>query len=637
MPLPPLLSPLLRAALYPLLLLLLSSLLLVVILVLLLRRTLASRRPLQRTRLFSLLAHVPSPRTRVVGLFHPYCNAGGGGERVLWTALAAMQRTEPDALFVVYTGDAATGDATSDKAHGRMTKDAILERVSSRFGLSLAPSTLHFVPLRRRFLVEDRTWPRFTLVGQSLGSVLLAYEGLAGREGVVPDVWIDTMGYAFAYPLIRTLLPGIPVGSYTHYPTISTDMLRRVRLRQAGHTNPSRVARSWVLSTLKLGYYTLFAHAYALSLRRAHVVMVNSTWTARHVEALLSPSPSSSSSSSTSSLPDSDSGPDAPSAAESTAPRPGPNKLRKRRPLPSQRIPSSTPASLPSPSPPSSSAPRTTKVRIVYPPCSTAALASLPLSTTARLASSSSSAGRAVILSLAQFRPEKEHPTQLRALAALLERWPEWSGRVGLVCAGSCRGDEDERRVRALRGLAADLGLRERRGEEGGEEGEEEWDVAFVVNAPWSTLVELMRTASVGLHTMIDEHFGITVVEFQAAGLIPLAHASAGPLLDIVVPYPPSSSSSSSPSPSSAGVEPSATGFLAPSPSSLSFSSASPADLPAAFAEQLHHILSLPPSAQDAIRERARKNAVERFSEEVFERGWGEGWAELVGVLEGRG
>ena len=57
---------------------------------------------------------------------------------------------------------------------------------------------------------------------------------------------------------------------------------------------------------------------------------------------------------------------------------------------------------------------------------------------------------------------------------------------------------------------------------------------------------------------MMDEHFGISVVEFmvsllrawpslqglelmvvlyiQAAGLIPLVHASAGPLLDIVVP-----------------------------------------------------------------------------------------------------
>lgn len=26
-----------------------------------------------------------------VGIFHPYCNAGGGGEKVLWVALCAMQ------------------------------------------------------------------------------------------------------------------------------------------------------------------------------------------------------------------------------------------------------------------------------------------------------------------------------------------------------------------------------------------------------------------------------------------------------------------------------------------------------------------------------------------------------------------
>jgi len=28
----------------------------------------------------------------VVGFFHPYCNAGGGGERVLWAAIQAVQK-----------------------------------------------------------------------------------------------------------------------------------------------------------------------------------------------------------------------------------------------------------------------------------------------------------------------------------------------------------------------------------------------------------------------------------------------------------------------------------------------------------------------------------------------------------------
>jgi len=34
-----------------------------------------------------------------------YSNAGGGGERVLWTAVTLMQRTEPDVISVIYSGD----------------------------------------------------------------------------------------------------------------------------------------------------------------------------------------------------------------------------------------------------------------------------------------------------------------------------------------------------------------------------------------------------------------------------------------------------------------------------------------------------------------------------------------------------
>jgi alpha-1,2-mannosyltransferase len=45
------------------------------------------------------------PDVSVVGFFHPYCNAGGGGERVLWTAVQAVQARYPRARCVVYTGD----------------------------------------------------------------------------------------------------------------------------------------------------------------------------------------------------------------------------------------------------------------------------------------------------------------------------------------------------------------------------------------------------------------------------------------------------------------------------------------------------------------------------------------------------
>ena len=55
------------------------------------------------------------------------------------------------------------------------------------------------------------------MLGQSIGSFLLAWEAL---KKATPTVFLDTAGYAFAYPLAR--LFGARVGCYTHYPTITT-------------------------------------------------------------------------------------------------------------------------------------------------------------------------------------------------------------------------------------------------------------------------------------------------------------------------------------------------------------------------------------------------------------------------------
>lgn len=217
----------------------------------------------------------------VIGFFHPYwsvhalpcvptlsasthvairpnSNAGGGGERVLWTALARMQLEKgTSAIFAVYTGDAGPGKASKEEilAKAQVRRELFLREraglecshaapvAQARFGIQIDPSTVAFIPLRHRWLVEDSTWPRLTLLGQSLGSIVLAAEGLFSTRGVVPDVWIgsfpsplrlsfcrfsaaseevsfaDTMGYAFAYPLVRYVCR-MPVASYTHYPTI---------------------------------------------------------------------------------------------------------------------------------------------------------------------------------------------------------------------------------------------------------------------------------------------------------------------------------------------------------------------------------------------------------------------------------
>jgi alpha-1,2-mannosyltransferase len=59
------------------------------------------------------------------------------------------------------------------------------------------------------------------------------------------------MGYAFTFHVF-SLLGGVPVGAYVHYPTISTNMLKRVQSRTESVTNASAIRKSSFLSTLKL-------------------------------------------------------------------------------------------------------------------------------------------------------------------------------------------------------------------------------------------------------------------------------------------------------------------------------------------------------------------------------------------------
>jgi len=61
--------------------------------------------------------------------------------------------------------------------------------------------------------------------------------------------------------------------------------------------------------------------------------------------------------------------------------------------------------------------------------------------------------------------------------------------------------------------------------------------VEFHVNVQFDLLKNWLSTATVGLHTMWNEHFGISVVECMAAGTLMLAHDSGGPQQDIVVEY----------------------------------------------------------------------------------------------------
>ena len=440
------------------------------------------------------LRSVPSKgqniRPVVVGFFHPYCNAGGGGERVLWTGIRALQTRYNFVRCVVYTGDTY------------VSGEEILRKARQRFNISL-PEPVEFVFLKKRRWVEASMYPYFTLLGQSIGSMLLGWEAL---NCYLPDIFVDTMGFAFTLPLFR-YLGGCQVGCYVHYPTISTNMLSRVGGKTASYNNASFISNSRILSAVKLLYYYLFAMMYGMVGSCAQVVMVNSTWTYGHILSL----------------------------------------WRKKE-----------------------------QTSIVYPPCDTKAFMEIPIKL-GRVDNEEDDGTVYSIVSVGQFRPEKDHPLQLRSFHEFLKcKMAKDRHKYKLVLVGSCRNQEDSDRVSALKKLASELRIQNY--------------VEFALNVSFEQLKKYLAEATIGLHTMLDEHFGIGIVECMASGSIILAHDSGGPKMDIVVEW-----------------EGKPTGFLASDEKS--------------YADAMGTIFALSPEERSVICHNAR-HSISRFSEKSFENGF---------------
>lgn len=609
-----------------------------------------------------------------IAFFHPYCNAGGGGERVLWCAIAALAgaRDVRNLKVVVYCGDDPS----------KTSVDSALEDAKKRFGITI-PTELdvEFVFVRRRHLLEPQRYKRFTMLGQSVGSMLVAWECLRSCN---PDVFIDTTGYAFTFILAK-LFAGCLVACYVHYPTITTDMLAAVQERRPSYNNTEAVSGSMTATRAKLLYYQLFAAAYRFAGGFADAIMVNSSWTKNHLVGLWRlpgyRDPSSAviskrgqgmvaaaaavaaeASSSTADANEDDKEEEdnlsltsssanssglsltADDAVDTTAagafggspyykpltgilaslvracgvspwliPFPsfllglssaggsgsadgssfflvGSNDpiVEASRPLSSPRRRAAVEAAASSLS--TRMLLERPAARVVYPPCNTDALSSMPLGwayaaaatsernskggamtvgaagvdaasaiitppkgkpqivtgnsppdPTALMASPSTapapgghrSAGKGfattrqrIIVSVAQFRPEKDHALQVRSFAEFRKRDPARFGDVKLVLIGGVRDDGDKERLAALKRLAESEQLSLPHG-----------SVEFRTNIPLSELRKALGSAVAGLHSMWNEHFGIGVVEMMAAGVVTVAHNSGGPKSDIVVPF----------------------------------------------------------------------------------------------------
>jgi alpha-1,2-mannosyltransferase len=327
--------------------------------------------------------------------------------------------------------------------------------VQDRFNITLHPPTLHFLYLSTRHYVLATTYPHFTLLGQSLGSLILALDAF---NLLVPDIFIDTMGYSFTLWLSKLLFPTVPTAAYVHYPTISTDMLQSLDSTSV-EQGVNAGAGKGTFGTLKKKYWHVFAYLYTYTGANIDVVMTNSSWTQTHIRSLWGP-------------------------------------VRAKKDV--------------------------GDITVVFPPVAVEEMEEcIPVS-------EESEVNRLPhLLYIAQFRPEKNHQLIVHSFAKLLSTTPfstlshSSKKRPKLVLVGSVRDDDDKKRVYNLRLLANELQIKD--------------DVEFVCDASWPQVLGHLGSASVGVNGMWNEHFGIGVVEYQAAGLISVVNDSGGPRGDIVV------------------------------------------------------------------------------------------------------
>jgi len=349
------------------------------------------------------------------------------------------------------------------------------------------------VNIRSTTVLEAKWYPVATMLGQCLGSILV---GLECALRFIPDLYFDTTGAAFTYPVFA---PFCKVACYVHYPIISSDMLQRVREHRPAHNNNARIAQNVTISNLKVVYYKIIALLYSLVGSLVSIALVNSSWTEAHIVQLWS--------------------------------------FTQRK-----------------------------NIVKVYPPCNTKEL---------QKQSPHAKKNQQIILSIGQFRPEKDHSLQLRAFSALLKLHPALRLTARLVIMGGARHSQDEKLVSILKCEAENLGIAEL--------------VEFVVNAPFEVLQSGLSKASIGIHSMWNEHFGISIVEMMAAGLLVVAHNSGGPKMDIIVPSAP---------------DPGAVGFLAATVDE--------------YAMCIANGLDMSEVEEREIRERAQSFVLTKFSDEAF-------------------
>ena len=268
---------------------------------------------------------------------------------------------------------------------------------------------------------------------------------------LIPNVFIDTMGYSFSTWYCKFLFPEIAIGSYVHYPFIGTHMVDSLTAESDQGVNAG--TGKGLKGLGKKVYWHTLLKFYTWTGTSIDAVMTNSSWTQGHMQRIW-----------------------------------GPRRKRARKPA----------------------------AAVVYPPVSVEEIIDqIPLEGT------HATPREKILLCIAQFRPEKDHELLIQSFAEMVQAKVKGTEGASLVLIGSVRDDEDQMHVYKLRILAKELKV--------------DNQVEFRIDSTWVEILEMLKRSWVGVNGMWCEHFGIGVVEYQAAGLICVVNDSGGPKEDIVV------------------------------------------------------------------------------------------------------
>ena len=188
--------------------------------------------------------------SKIIGFYHPFTNACGGGEKVLFLALKAITELarSTNSKVIVYTVE-------NEDAH------EIVAKAAKRFNFKL-DLEFQLVRLTKRYFLDQHSVVKLSLVNQAIGNIISVIEAITICP---PDIFVDTIGAGFGYPFVKLLSPCTKVVSYTHYPFIQTDMITAT------------------LPRYKFHYYNLMLTLYKTVGFAADIIMANSSWTHNHL------------------------------------------------------------------------------------------------------------------------------------------------------------------------------------------------------------------------------------------------------------------------------------------------------------------------------------------------------------------